>query len=625
MTGGFGPLASSVPDGSRWKGHTRVLGPSYTHLPTLTIGLLGVGCLVCVAGMLLLGYTRAVAATVTTWGSPANDRLTGFFVATLPLPTLLPFLHAASSLEALAPLVSFLLITALLVRERVLLGGSAKNNPSLLATMRDIWSNARTLPGVIRHIHACALGSPAFRNAGGSSSLLRSATSGCDIAVYRWLWGARLLAGARDASQASPFECLLAFGRTHPSRGHYALQEGAIRSFTTGYRRLLASVSGGWADAASHAYAEDSRGAIRSCFYNCPRLLPALSSSINCWLSRDYGWRAPQTGDRIPGHAKCGAAGAVYYRLRAGRRDALASRTVDGEPLAHVFWMEVWASQCVLRGIRPTAYHAANARAPPRPLRTRLYVALFASWARDVSLGVSRTASFSSPCLPYLASSSISLPYLTSSFNSFLYFSPFASLPPLFLSSFRPSVSLSPLHTYIQPAAFADSGCSLLFIFRPPHRRSPPRPASLPLCALFSAISHSVLHPPSWRATPSPSSVILPSLHPFPDGGVDAWDLNAPADDGGRWAWLGVPDALWVPLPTLWAASHAVFAGCMLGSFFTHSVAGATVLIAFTGFSWGVTQWAPFSLEERTEMLTRRAGAGAGSSISASDGAALGG
>ncbi|KAJ7253158.1 hypothetical protein C8J57DRAFT_1076929 [Mycena rebaudengoi] len=260
MTGGFGPLASSAPDGSRWKGHARVLGPSYTHLPTLTIGLLGVqifwsvemayaspyllslglssshvalvflagplsglvvqpligaladsstsrwgrrrpymlgGCLVCVAGMLLLGYTRAVAATVTTWGSPANDRLTvalavlsifiidfavnavqatdrallvntlppsaqaagnacaalmlgtgsvvGFFVCvsyppsnaartnprsstTLPLPTLLPFLHAAWSLEALAPLVSFLLIgchliTALLVRERVLFGG----------------------------------------------------------------------------------------------------------------------------------------------------------------------------------------------------------------------------------------------------------------------------------------------------------------------------------------------------------------------------------------------------------------------------------------------------------------------------------------------------------------------
>ncbi|KAJ7253142.1 hypothetical protein C8J57DRAFT_1519440 [Mycena rebaudengoi] len=42
MTGGFGPLASSAPDGTRWKGHARILGPSYTHLPTLTTGHLGV-------------------------------------------------------------------------------------------------------------------------------------------------------------------------------------------------------------------------------------------------------------------------------------------------------------------------------------------------------------------------------------------------------------------------------------------------------------------------------------------------------------------------------------------------------------------------------------------------------
>ncbi|KAJ7172933.1 MFS general substrate transporter [Mycena crocata] len=62
------------------------------------------------------------------------------------------------------------------------------------------------------------------------------------------------------------------------------------------------------------------------------------------------------------------------------------------------------------------------------------------------------------------------------------------------------------------------------------------------------------------------------------------------------WRRVRVPDAVRVPLPTLWAASHAVFAACMVGSFFTHSVAGATLLITFTGFSWGITQWAPFSL-----------------------------
>ncbi|KAJ7794580.1 hypothetical protein B0H14DRAFT_3496867 [Mycena olivaceomarginata] len=57
---------------------------------------------------------------------------------------------------------------------------------------------------------------------------------------------------------------------------------------------------------------------------------------------------------------------------------------------------------------------------------------------------------------------------------------------------------------------------------------------------------------------------------------------------------MRVPDAVWVLLPTMWAASHLVFAGCMVGSFFTHSVAGATFLITCMGFSWGVTQWAPF-------------------------------
>ncbi|KAJ8507140.1 hypothetical protein ONZ45_g10460 [Pleurotus djamor] len=51
-----------------------------------------------------------------------------------------------------------------------------------------------------------------------------------------------------------------------------------------------------------------------------------------------------------------------------------------------------------------------------------------------------------------------------------------------------------------------------------------------------------------------------------------------------------------IHLATLWAISHLVFALCMLGTFFTGSVFGATVLMAITGFSWAVTQWAPFSL-----------------------------
>ncbi|KAJ7764685.1 major facilitator superfamily domain-containing protein [Mycena metata] len=138
--GGFVGVAPASPiDPSRWKGFPRVLGPSFLHLPTLTIGLLGVqilwsvemsyaspylislglstsqvalvflagpvsglvvqplvgaladtstsrwgrrrpfilgGCVVCVAGMLLLGYTRGVAAWVFAPGGHAHGVLT---------------------------------------------------------------------------------------------------------------------------------------------------------------------------------------------------------------------------------------------------------------------------------------------------------------------------------------------------------------------------------------------------------------------------------------------------------------------------------------------------------------------------------------------------------------------
>ncbi|KAI4520233.1 MFS general substrate transporter [Schizophyllum commune Loenen D] len=57
-----------------------------------------------------------------------------------------------------------------------------------------------------------------------------------------------------------------------------------------------------------------------------------------------------------------------------------------------------------------------------------------------------------------------------------------------------------------------------------------------------------------------------------------------------------VPARLKVHLATLWAASHVVFAACMLGTFFVDSVSGGTLLVAVTGFSWAITQWAPFSL-----------------------------
>ncbi|KAK7049408.1 hypothetical protein VNI00_006009 [Paramarasmius palmivorus] len=64
----------------------------------------------------------------------------------------------------------------------------------------------------------------------------------------------------------------------------------------------------------------------------------------------------------------------------------------------------------------------------------------------------------------------------------------------------------------------------------------------------------------------------------------------------GRLMSCSVPERLQLHLASLWAVSHAVFAACMCGTFFTTSVAGATLLIAITGFSWAVTQWAPFAL-----------------------------
>ncbi|KAI0060540.1 MFS general substrate transporter [Artomyces pyxidatus] len=57
-------------------------------------------------------------------------------------------------------------------------------------------------------------------------------------------------------------------------------------------------------------------------------------------------------------------------------------------------------------------------------------------------------------------------------------------------------------------------------------------------------------------------------------------------------------------LATLWAVSHLLFAACMFGTFFTDSVAGATVLMTITGLPWAITQWAPFSLLAEAILTT---------------------
>ncbi|KAF9553769.1 MFS general substrate transporter [Agrocybe pediades] len=73
---------------------------------------------------------------------------------------------------------------------------------------------------------------------------------------------------------------------------------------------------------------------------------------------------------------------------------------------------------------------------------------------------------------------------------------------------------------------------------------------------------------------------------------------SGPAKYGQAW-WeriFRVPKSMQIHLATLWAVSHLVFAGCMAATFFTHSVWGSTLIITVTGFSWAITQWAPFSL-----------------------------
>ncbi|PPQ98305.1 hypothetical protein CVT26_013500 [Gymnopilus dilepis] len=75
---------------------------------------------------------------------------------------------------------------------------------------------------------------------------------------------------------------------------------------------------------------------------------------------------------------------------------------------------------------------------------------------------------------------------------------------------------------------------------------------------------------------------------------------NSRAASPTRERWLDrtfqVPKRLRIHLATLWAVSHFVFASCMFATFFTHSIMGATLIVTITGFSWAITQWAPFSL-----------------------------
>ncbi|KAJ3711362.1 hypothetical protein C8R42DRAFT_596009 [Lentinula raphanica] len=82
--------------------------------------------------------------------------------------------------------------------------------------------------------------------------------------------------------------------------------------------------------------------------------------------------------------------------------------------------------------------------------------------------------------------------------------------------------------------------------------------------------------------------------------------------DEGPWWWrLAIPEFVKVRLVSLWAISQGVLACCMLATFFTSSVAGGTLLITITGFSWAITQWAPFALLGEAILTEPSSGFGA--------------
>jgi len=88
------------------------------------------------------------------------------------------------------------------------------------------------------------------------------------------------------------------------------------------------------------------------------------------------------------------------------------------------------------------------------------------------------------------------------------------------------------------------------------------------------------------------ANFVLPLFITKPSGHRSAVELVGGGD--------GVLESLMkkctIGLPMLWATSHALFAVCMFATFFVSTVGASTTLITFTGFSWAITQWAPFSL-----------------------------
>ncbi|GAA5961763.1 hypothetical protein JCM21900_000753 [Sporobolomyces salmonicolor] len=99
------------------------------------------------------------------------------------------------------------------------------------------------------------------------------------------------------------------------------------------------------------------------------------------------------------------------------------------------------------------------------------------------------------------------------------------------------------------------------------------------------------------------TSILIPPLiaSAVPSFGADRspYPRNGFADDS-RFArfkrYLPVVPFSWLSLPLLWTISSACFSVLLLSTWFATSVAGASFIVAAAGFSWAVTNWAPFAI-----------------------------
>lgn len=124
----------------------------------------------------------------------------------------------------------------------------------------------------------------------------------------------------------------------------------------------------------------------------------------------------------------------------------------------------------------------------------------------------------------------------------------------------------------------------------------------------LAAASGSHIEMPHITSDPAAALVMVPRSHYPPSMGADPDTLAAQTGSFASFlfALMSLLFTFVLPFLThhvrfltverLWFASHVIFAVIMLATFFVDTVPAGTGLIACLGFSWAMTQWAPFAL-----------------------------